>query len=428
MTYDEMGVPADGTGTAHLACLSVPACRLPLPLFERLAVPADALPDALTDVRARSGADQLCVLSTCERTEVYAWWSGEADPHLLVGALAGNRGVDPSALQGVADLTVGADAVRHLLRVASGMESFVLGEKDIVGQVRAAAEVSRASAGGLELQRLLDAAVNASRRVHGSTGLGAGARSVAAKAVDLAAAQNGGTLSGRQVLVVGAGQVAAQAVEGAVRLGAKVTVCNRSKRNAERLVTAGATLVDLADLTEVLGRVDVAVFGTAAPHPLVDAARLAERRTVARLLVLDLCVPRNVDPAVRALTGVRLVDLEDLRAAGTTDVESMARDVDAAERIVAEEVDRYGRWLAGRAAVAPLRRLRADLEARTAHRIEEAMQGTPEALRPHVEERVRREMRQRGHVPTRQLLEAAAAGDRELVDALAVTFAATPLG
>jgi glutamyl-tRNA reductase len=122
------------------------------------------------------------------------------------------------------------------------------------------------------------------------------------------------------------------------------------------------------------------------------------------------------------------VDLEDLRAAGTTDVECMARDVDTAERIVAEEVDRYGRWLAGRAAVAPLRRLRADLEAHTAHRIEEAMQGAPEALRPIVEERVRREMRRRAHVPTRQLLEAAAAGDRELVDALAVTFAATPLG
>jgi glutamyl-tRNA reductase len=435
MTDDESGLPSKGTATGtrtgtgrgQLACLSVPACRVPLSLFERLAVPADALPDALGDVRARSGADQVCVLSTCERTEVYAWWSREVDPDVLLVALAGNRGVDPSALADVADLTVGPDAVRHLLRVGSGLESFVLGELDIVGQVRASAEVSRTANGGLELQRLLDAAVSTSRRVHRSTGLGVGARSVAATAVDLAAAQNGGALSGRQVLVVGAGQVAAQAVESALRLGADVTVCNRSKRHAQRLVAAGAAVVDLADLTHVLGRVDVAVFATAAPHPLVDAAGLAGRRTVDRLLVLDLCVPRNVDPAVGALAGVRLVDLDDLRAAGTRDVEAMALDVEAAERIVAEEVDRYVRWLAGRSGVVPLRRLRADLEARTAHLVDEEMRRTPEAMRPLVEDRVRRDMRQRAHLPTLRLLEAAAAGDQELVDAIAVTFAATPL-
>ena len=436
MTGQEKGLPTPTTGTSTgtttgtglLACLSVAACRVPLALFERLAVPAGTLADALTDVRARSGADQVCVLSTCERIEVYAWFSGEADPRALVAALAGNRGVDASALQGAADLTVGPDAVRHLLRVGAGMESFVLGEKDIVGQVRAAAEACRTCTGGLELQRLLDAAVSTSRRVHGSTGLGADARSVAATAVDLAARENGGDLSGRQVLVVGAGQVAAQAVESAVRLGATVTVCNRSKRHAERLATAGATLVDLADLARVLGRVDVAVFATAAPHPLVDAAGLSRSRAAGsragrRLLVLDLCVPRNVDSAVRGLTGVRLVDLDDLRAAGTRDVESMACHVQTAERIVAEDVDRYVRWLGGRSAVVPLRRLRADLEARTADRVEEAMRRTPEAMRPLVEERVRREMRQLAHGPTRQLLAAASAGDRQLVDALAVTFA-----
>jgi plasmid stabilization system protein ParE len=90
-------------------------------------------------------------------------------------------------------------------------------------------------------------------------------------------------------------------------------------------------------------------------------------------------------------------------------------------------VDRYVRWLAGRSGVVPLRRLRADLEARTAHLVEEEMRGTPEAMRPLVEDRIRRDMRQRAHLPTLRLLEAAAAGDQELVDAIAVTFAATPL-
>jgi glutamyl-tRNA reductase len=266
MTSHETGVgnavPASGTGAGRLACLSVAACRVPLSLLERLSVPPQALAGALSDVRARSGADQVCILSTCERTEVYAWWSGEGAPQLLLGALAANRGVDPCDLHGASDLTVGGAAVRHLLRVTSGMDSFVLGEKDIVGQVRAAAEASRASAGGLEVRRLLDAAVSTSRRVHRGTELG------------------------------------------------------------------------------------------------------------------------------------------------------------VAEQIIVEEVDRYLRWLAGRSAVAALRRLRAGVEARTARLVEEAMRGTAESMRPLVEDRVRREMRQLAHAPTRALLEAAAAGNAALVEAL----------
>jgi len=162
----------------------------------------------------------------------------------------------------------------------------------------------------------------------------------------------------------------------------------------------------------------VAVFATAAPHPLIDAARLAERLMVDRLLVLDLCVPRNVDPAVRALPGVRLVDLADLRSTRAGDHDTMTDGVGVAEQIVAEEVDRYLRWLAGRSAVVALRRLRAGVEARTARLVEEAMRGTAEAMRPLVEDRVRREMRQLAHAPTRALLEAAAVGNAALVEAL----------
>src|SRR4051812_13900578 len=352
-----------GTGVDRFSCLSVPSARVPLSLLEQIAVGRSDLPAVLADLRARSGAEQVCLLSTCERTEVYAWWSDGGDPHGLLDALAANRGVQPALLHAAAEVTVGRAAVRHLLRVSAGLESFVLGEQDIVGQVRAATDVSRLSgAGGLELQRVLDAAVSTSRRVHGSTRLGAGARSVAATAVDLAADRNGGDLAGRHVVVVGAGQVARQAVDTAVRLGAAVTVCNRTRRHAERLRTAGASVVDLAHLVDVLARADVAIFATGAPHPLVDAGRLASVSAAADLLVLDLCVPRNVDPAVRGIPGVDLVDLADLRAQGRAECESVAHDLLSAEGIIAEEVDRYVRWLAGRSAVAPLRRLRADVE------------------------------------------------------------------
>ena len=127
----------------------------------------------------------------------------------------------------------GPDAVRHLLRVAAGLESFVLGERDIVRQVRTAAEASRkAGLGGLYLERLMASAVNTARRVHRGTRLSEDGRSVAAAAVRRAAEELGGGLEGRRVLVVGAGQVATEATVTAARLGAAVTVCNRTARHA----------------------------------------------------------------------------------------------------------------------------------------------------------------------------------------------------
>jgi glutamyl-tRNA reductase len=186
--------------------------------------------------------------------------------------------------------------------------------------------------------------------------------------------------------------------------------------------------VDLAQLVDVLARADVAIFATGAPHPLVDADRLASVSAAPDLLVLDLCVPRNVDPAVRGIPGVDLVDLADLRAQGRAECESVAHDLLSAEGIIAEEVDRYVRWLAGRSAVAPLRRLRADVEAAVTHRVAAAMHDVPEDMRPAVEERVRRELHELAHGPTSRLLEAAVAGDHRLVDQLSMSFAAAASG
>ncbi len=164
----------------------------------------------------------------------------------------------------------GDAAARHLLRVATGLESFVLGETEVAGQVRAAAEASRSAGGDVVLDRLLDTAVSAARRAHRCTGVAATSRSVAAAAVDVVA----GDLPGRRLLLVGAGQVAATVVARGVALGAQVTVCNRTRRHADRFAAAGATVVDLAELPAVLATTDVAFLATAAPHPLVDAELL----------------------------------------------------------------------------------------------------------------------------------------------------------
>src|SRR3954463_7522061 len=171
-----------------LACLSVPGCRVPLPVLEQLSFSPDELAADLIDLRMRAGAAQLCLLSTCERTELYAIWPGEPEPDTLVRALADNRGVPIAGVEEFSDRFSGESAVLHLLRVTAGLESFVLGERDIVGQVRSAAEAGRAAGTvGLELERLLAAAIRTSRRVHRDTDLAGSARSVVAAAVRQAA-------------------------------------------------------------------------------------------------------------------------------------------------------------------------------------------------------------------------------------------------
>lgn len=412
-----------------LTCVSIPGRRVPLGLLGALSFPRDQLEEALVDVRARAGAREVCVVSTCERVELYATGVEPGATSVLLEALAENRGVCRPAVEAAAHLLTGREAVTHLLRVTAGLESFVLGERDIVGQVRAAAEASRAAGVmGLTLERLMATAVNTSRRVHRGTHLGEAGRSVAGAAVQVAALESGGDLVGRRMLVVGAGDVATQVAEAATRLGAAVTVCNRTRRHAERWAAAGATVVDLDQLTEALSATDVAIFGTAAPEPLIGAAELGEARRSAdrTLLLLDLCVPRNVDPAARELSGVRLLDLTDLRATGGVEGEAVALGVATAERIIAEELDRYLRWLSRRAAVPAVRRLRDDLEARQRGHVDQAMPGVDDEPCPGAQEPVGPSGGQVAHEATRRLMDAAEAGDHHLVEALSRQYAAGP--
>ncbi|HEU4677055.1 MAG TPA: NAD(P)-dependent oxidoreductase, partial [Motilibacteraceae bacterium] len=267
--------------------------------------------------------------------------------------------------------------------------------------------------------------VHASRRVHRETALAQQSRSVAASAVQLAQRLSG-SLSGRPVVVVGAGRVAGTVVDEARVRGARVTVCNRTRRHAERFAAAGAVVADLDRLHEVAAGADVLVFATAAPDQLIDAPSLAAARGTAPrdLLLLDLCVPRNVDPAVRDLPRVDLHDLADLRLADAGEQVGLVADVAAAERVVDEELARYCRWLARRSAATSVHRLRSAVEACAREEVSRVTGGMTEESRQLVEEAVRRTVRRIAHRPTRALLEAAESGDTELVGVLAGLFTA----
>jgi len=412
-----------------LSCLSITACHASLEVLERLSYSREELAGRLTSLRTNSGADALAVLSTCQRTEVYATWPAKPDHPALLAALALDRGIPSRVLGPVARTYRGDAAARHLLRVAGGLESFVLGETEIAGQVRAAADISRAAGSGdVELERLMDAAVSASRKRHRRTSIQAATRSVARVAVDAVTMSSEATITGKRLVVVGAGQVASVAVARAVELQAVVTVCNRTRRHAERFAAAGATVVDLADLADCLATSDIAILATAAPHPLVDVDILRSARAVdaGPLTLVDLSMPRNVDPGVRALPRVRLIDLADLRSDGMNDADDLTRELAVTEEIVEIELQRYLHWLAGRSAGAALHRMRSGAEGIAREEMARIAGELPAEIRSSMERVLLKTVHRLVHKPTLELRAAAEADDRDLVSVLAGLFDATP--
>ena len=412
-----------------LSCLSITAGHASIDVLERLSYSREDLAGCLKSLRASSRARAVAVLSTCQRTEVYATWPGEPDDPALLAALALDRGIPGRVLHPVARSYRGDAAARHLLRVASGLESFVLGEAEIAGQVRAAARVSRAAGtGDVELERLMDAAISASRKRQRRTSILTTTRSVAGVAVDAVALSSGGTMTGKRLLVVGAGQVASVVVARAIELHAVVTVCNRTRRHADRFAAAGAAVADLADLAHCLATSDIAILATTAAHPLVDADMLRPPRATGAgpLTLVDLSMPRNVDPAVRALPWVRLIGLADLRPDGMSDVGELVHDLAATEEIIETELRRYLRWLAGRSAAAAVRRMRSGAEDIAREELVRIAGELPTEIRLSMERVLLRTVHRLVHKPTLELRAAAEAEDADLMNVLAGLFDATP--
>jgi len=412
-----------------LSCLSITACHVSLDVLERLSYSPSELAGRLTSLRANSRARAVAVLSTCQRTEVYATWSAEPDQAALLAALALDRGIPSRVLSPAARTYRGEAAARHLLRVASGLESFVLGETEIAGQVRAAADISRAVNGGdVELRRLMDTAISVSRKRQQRTSVLAATRSVASVAVDAVTTSSGGTLAGKRLLVVGAGQVASIVVSRAVELEAVVTVCSRTRRRAHRFADTGATEADIADLADCLVTSDIAILATTSPHPLVgaDTLRSARAAGAGQLTLVDLSMPRNVDPAVRALPWIRLIDLADLRSDGMSHADDLIRDVAATEEIIETELRRYLRWLSGRSAAAALHRMRGAAENIAREELARIAGELPTEVRPVMERVLLKTVHRLVHKPTLALRAAAEAADGDLVSVLAGLFDATP--
>lgn len=283
---------------------------------ESLALPPERVPETLTLLRESCGLREAVILSTCSRFELYA---AAEDTEKAASKLAGwLRGQADESVEPCLYIHRGPEAVRHLFRVAAGLDSWILGETEILGQVKDAYQRAlRAGATSRMLNVLFQRALNAGKEVRTRTPIAAGVSSVGGAAALLAQKAFGGGGS-RGVLVFGAGAMAASAVRHLTAKGmGPVLVANRTLDKAEELAfVLGGEAVPLEEAFERMADVDVAIFSTSSPVAIAGRAQLesAVRTRGGRpLLVIDIGVPRNVEPAARTLAGVRLYDIDDLK-------------------------------------------------------------------------------------------------------------------
>ncbi|HUF64897.1 MAG TPA: glutamyl-tRNA reductase [Gemmatimonadaceae bacterium] len=378
---------------------------------ERVAIRPSELPSTAAAAAAVTGSSETVILSTCNRTELY--FSGGGNHAAEAGALLSFRAGEDLGAQ--LYLRRDRDAVSHLFAVTSGLDSMVFGEAQIQGQVRDALAQSRDSA-GVVLTRLFHAAGTSASRVRGETRVARGAGSVSSAAVQLAK-KIFGSLAGKRAMVLGAGEIAELALECLTAEGVSVgVVANRTHVRAEALASRyNARAMHYDECWAELGSVDLLVCSTAAPRPVVYPELVApavKRRSGAPLGVLDIALPRDVAPEVGSLENVFLYDLDDLQAAAMAALDDRREDLPAAERIIAEESDRFWQWLAGLQAVPVLTRVRSEMERLRQEEVAAASRqyGLTESQRETLEVFSRALMNKFLHAPTVRLREAAGNG------------------
>ena len=353
----------------NLLVVGVSHHTAPVELLERLSIPTDDTRSVLAALVAQPFVNEAVVLSTCNRVEVYAAVTAFHGGLAEIGAVLADRaGLDVASLASHLYVHYDDDAARHALRVAAGLDSMVVGEAQILGQLRDAyGHAAEHDAAGRFLHELMQQALRVGKRVHAETGIDHAGQSVVSAAIALAP----GGVAGRSTLVIGAGSMGGLALATLSRAGVgRLLVTNRGADRAHRLAALhGATAVDFTTLAETLRTVDVVVCATASPEPvlteslvraaMVDRFDAASADASARrdLVLLDLAVPRDVAPEAAAVPGVVLIDLARLAAASLD--EPSTADREAADAIVAAEVEAFLSWLRGRDVAPTVAALRA---------------------------------------------------------------------
>lgn len=354
----------------EILCLGLSHHTAPVELRERLTYPPAALKAALArlgcgrETRPAS-LSELIILSTCNRLELYACTSmenaseaGDDPSAALLDLVVETRGLPAPEFAHHLYRHTGRTAVEHLCRVAAGLDSMILGEPQILGQVAQAYEMALGlGAAGVVLGALFRAAIRAGKRARTETAISRNPASAGSVAVTLAESVVG-DLSAARVLVVGAGEMAELALEALRKRGVlEIAVANRTHDRAARLASRwGARALTFERLGEALAEADIVIASTGAPHTLITTDLTAEaisRRLGRPLVFIDIAVPRDVDPDVRRLPGVHYYDIDDLQSRLADSLAVRGHEVPRVEAIAAEETTRFMTWLTG-LEIAPL--------------------------------------------------------------------------
>jgi len=394
--------------------------HVPLDVLEAVSVSPEGKAKLALDLIEPGLVRGAVVLATCHRLEIYLDAERFHDSFRVVrAAVATHTGADPALLSDRFVPYFDAEATEHLFTVSAGLDSAVLGEHEILGQVRSSWEAAQAE--GVctpSLNLLFRRAVEVGKRVRSETALGRGTASISHAAVELAS-EVLGRLDGRRLVVLGAGDMGSGIATAAVAAGvAGVVVANRSLERAESLCRqlggGSVRAVTLDGLDDVLAEADVVISSTGSSRPVLTAAHLAEvcarRAGRPRLVVVDVAMPRDVDPAARELDGLHLIDLEDLRSHADRGLEERRQAVGEARELVRTAIERYEAEQAGRTAdpvVAALYRRGEELRQAEWERLGARLEHLSERDRAVVEALTRSLVAKLLHTPTMALKDGA---------------------
>jgi glutamyl-tRNA reductase len=336
---------------SELLCIGVSHKTAPVEVRERLALPDARAAGFLRDLRGAADVHEAVAISTCNRTELYLVVGDPVEAESTVLAmLASHAGIRPTGLASAIYSHRNCDAARHLYRVTAGLESMVIGEAEIQGQIKRAydAALAKETVGALT-NRLFKAALATGKRVRTETAIGERHLSLPAVAVTLAR-ERLGPLKGRRVVIVGTGETSELTARALADSGAR-TVFVASRRRDRALSLArryGGESVSFDELPQALDRADIVVTATASPHLLLETE---EVETVMRarpgrpMLLIDLAVPRDVDAACATIAGVSLYDIDDLQAVIARNRKVRQTEARKAEGIIEEEIQQFAAWL-----------------------------------------------------------------------------------
>ncbi len=396
----------------------------PVALRERVNIGIDAVPEALAGLRAASGAEEAAILSTCNRTEVYCAL-GDGEPAAVIDWFQSYHAIPDQQLRPHLYAHPNAGAVKHVMRVASGLDSMVIGEPQVLGQMKNAYDAALAAGSiGNQLNRLFQHSFSVAKEVRSRTAVGNHPVSVAFAAVRLAQ-HIFGDLRDYTALLLGAGETIELTARHLHKNGlGRMVIANRSLARAQDIAADySAYAISLTDLSQHLAEADIIIGSTSSPVPLISKAQMQSAirsRKHRPVFIVDMAVPRDIDPAVGNLNDVYLYTVDDLREVIEENLRNRHEAALEAEEIINEQVVTFMDWLLSRDAVSTIRALRGQAHMLQQEVIDNARRKLSQGADPErlLHEVTRSLTNKLLHAPTAQLRDASARGRDDLLQAV----------